>query len=186
MIGPLPNPPPLRKGGNSRSYRYSSLVRCERGGCYSYTIFAAALGLIERLVGLLEDIRTGMKIPANRRYAEAHGNHDALVLVHERMLLYPFANSLGHVSSLLGAGTREHNDEFLSTEPAGKVTLTQAAGFYRAAYAGKHVVAAIMAIGVVDLLEVVDIEQHYGDIRMQRFRALELDLENFRDIFAIE
>jgi len=42
-----------------------------------------------------------------------------------------------------------------------------------------------VSVGVVDLLEVVDIEQHHGDIRMQSLGTLELDLEDFGDIFPI-
>ena len=60
------------------------------------------------------------------------------------------------------AGVREQDEELLAAEPAGEVAVPQH-GLERRADRGQHLVALAVAVLVVDLLEVVQVEHDHGE-----------------------
>src|SRR3954451_7796444 len=81
--------------------------------------------------------------------------------------MHRLAQVLGDAHGAGAIGVRQHHDELLATAAAGEVAAAQLAA-HEGAQCREDLVAALVAEGVVDLLEVIEVQQ---DRRHRRQRA---------------
>ena len=89
-------------------------------------------------------------------YAEARG--DRLLDAGHRGLCDQGADLLGDRGGVFGAGVGQQHEELLAAVASGEVALAHA-GDECGSDGGEHVVAGAVTVGVVDLLEVIEVEQ---------------------------
>jgi hypothetical protein len=91
----------------------------------------------------------------------------------EAQRLDPRAHALGEVEGALEIGAREDDGELLAAVAGRLVDLARLLAQHRG-HRGEHPVAGLVAVGVVDRLEVVDVEHDQADARLEAPRALDL------------
>jgi len=130
----------------------------------SSTRFGPALGGVQGPIGGA-DQRVGIAaVVGQGGHAEA-GRHPQLK-VGEDDGLHGGPYLLGHRPRLLLAGVRQQDEELLAAVAADEVALAQRRAQGRR-HRGQDLVAAAVAVGVVDVLEVVQVE-HGGRQRQHR------------------
>ena len=77
----------------------------------------------------------------------------------ERLRLYGGAHALGDSGGDDERRVRHHDDEFLAAEPADEIGAAHDAA-HALGEMLQHLVAGVMAVGVVDRFEMVDVEHH--------------------------
>jgi hypothetical protein len=80
------------------------------------------------------------------------------------------ADLLGDDGGVFGAGVGEQDEEFLAAVAPGEVAVAHARG-ERAGDGGQDVVAGAVSVGVVDSLEVIEVEQDGGERAAASLRA---------------
>ena len=128
-----------------------------RAGRHLDTVAAGGLGRIQRAVGGLEQRAVGDVGARSGADAQRHVHLQAARVLGGDAP----AQALGHAAALLQVDTREDDQELLPADAVGELERPQLAAD-RARYVAQHVVAARVAVRVVDLLEVVDVQ---GDQR---------------------
>ena len=110
-----------------------------------------------------------------RRHAEAGGHAQDAVAVEQRQrqLLDPCAHALGQVVGAVEVGAGEDDRELLAAVAGGLVDLARGLAQHPG-HLAQDDVALLVAVGVVDVLEVVDVEQHERQRLAEALGALDL------------
>ncbi|MNT76826.1 hypothetical protein D3C72_2158780 [compost metagenome] len=69
-------------------------------------------------------------------------------------------DALGQVQRLVQPQPRQQQAEFLAADAAGDIAFAQHF-FQRVAQRGQHQIAGVVAVAIVDLLEVVEVQHQY-------------------------
>ena len=116
--------------------------------------FGGLLGRVESLVGCLGDLRRC--IP---RCAGSRADTDARRAPREAEPGRGELEALAELDRPLGVAIEQQRDELITPGAGEKVGGAEFGGHHRRE-AGQQLIAGVMAMGVVDLLEVVDIDGH--------------------------
>jgi hypothetical protein len=109
-----------------------------------------------------------------RRHADRDRHRQHLpVRHHEGLVGHAGADALGHHAGAFEVGVDQQHHEFLAAEAAQRVRHAQLGLDARRDFA-QHVVAGLVAMAVVDLLEMVDVDVHARDLVSLAARAPDL------------
>lgn len=126
-----------------------------------YTVLAGLLGLVHRLIGTSDQV-FGLFILSAQCHAGAEGDQDALVVVQEELLGQVALQALHGLYGSFQAGIGQYDEELLTAVTS--YCIGRAQRFFNdfcQVYQGA--VASQVSEGVVQLLEVVDVEQGDAD-----------------------
>jgi hypothetical protein len=131
------------------------LLDFDRQRCRYDLVSARDLRLVQAAV---RELHEGLsRITRTERAAYADRDADVLTRGGERIRRCGVPNSLGHLDRTLEIGARQHDQELLATPPTRDVAGPQF-GAQAVGECAQHQVAGRMTVGVVDVLEVVDVE----------------------------
>ena len=94
------------------------------------------------------------------------------LLDRERFAGDPPAQTFGHHGGDRHVGFRHHDDEFLAAIAAGEIDIADRLADAQRELA-QHIVAGIVAVAVVDRLEIIDVEHQHRDRLAARGRLLD-------------
>src|SRR5205823_5631239 len=141
------------------AFRLISGARLLKGPdlCVSFDpVLALLLGLVQGAIGLAKELALPLAGPM-LGHAEAAGDPErGPVAAVERALPEGGPDALGELGAALLVRSREEEDELLAAPAAGEVGLAQRAA-QDARKLAQDVVACVVAVPVVDLLEVVQV-----------------------------
>ena len=124
-----------------------------------HAVAAGLLRGVERAVGRREQRLRVAAVSRPDRDAEAGGERDARALEHEAVLLERRAQPLRRPVRVLGVGAGQDHHELLAAVAGRLIALAQVLVEQPRERAQRRV-ARRMAVGVVELLEVVEVEDH--------------------------
>jgi hypothetical protein len=156
----------------TRSGATTAAYRAGRPGA-DRAVLAAALGLVQRRVGRGDQ---GLLVgrAGRHRDAEAGGRaNPAAADKRDRHAGDAPANPLGDALGLDQVRTRQHHGQLLAAVP-GHMTAVAHGGLDGPRHRAQDLVPALVAVAVVDLLEVVDVDHHEADRRAEPRRTREL------------
>ncbi|KGC54198.1 hypothetical protein DO65_5959 [Burkholderia pseudomallei] len=133
------------------------------------------LRAIEQLVGGAQDFVDGVAVAPVLRHADAHGHGRVLAVDAERCVRDRGPHPLGDAARRVGEHARQQHHEFLAAD-ARDVVVRANRGEALAHEIAQHDVADLMAVVVVDRLEVVEIEREQRERGAVAFRARDLRL----------
>ncbi|HEY2897389.1 MAG TPA: hypothetical protein VGJ12_09655, partial [Gemmatimonadaceae bacterium] len=141
------------------------------------TIPSGRLGDVERIVGGLHELLPGVNTRVGKcRHAGADAARQHAPLVFELMRLYLLTRAFGERHPGVEHGARKKDHEFLSPVTADPVDV--ACGVLEELRElGEHEIADLVAVRIVHLLEVVDVEHDDGQRLVQAGRVLEHFIE---------
>src|SRR5262249_25683877 len=121
----------------------------------------AALGLVEGGVGALDELGGALQTTRSfhRRDAPARGEAELAPGGRQPLRRDARAQALGGDERAVGVGPRQNGQELLATDAPGQIARPERRA-QEIAERDQHLVAARVAVRVVDLLEVIDVERH--------------------------
>jgi len=146
-----------------------------------------ALGLVQAHVGGVQQVvggGVGVLRQAGDPHADGHGDRPPVVDRH-RELLDAQAQPLGHHAGDVDVRRAHQQGELLAADTGQHVVLAQHLGEL-AGDLDKHLVAGLVAPGVVDLLEMVDIEHADGQRAAAAARERQLAAQLLVEVQAVE
>jgi hypothetical protein len=125
-----------------------------------YAITSGCLGLIKSVVGTLQQLRAAITAFSGRGDADAdrHGHLHAPYPDIERLPRDRQAQPFGDRGRYGAIGVRHNHDKFFAAQSGDQINTSDAV-HCSAGKLAQHVISRSMAIGIVDLLEVVDVKQ---------------------------
>src|SRR5574340_587237 len=133
-----------------------------------HPVAAAMFGLIERLVCSGDHPVGQLMIPRSRAFGRQHGYSDRdgeIDRMSGRRIYVLFCNAAAYpfrdLAGMVHVGLRQEYDKLLSAIAGDRVAHPQL-GLDEVGHAHQHFIARLMAIAVVDALELVDVEEHAG------------------------
>jgi len=142
-------------------------------------------GVIDGAVGAAEGAFDGQFAGAVLGDADAGGNGNFLVVVNEYALAYELAQSLGDNDRALDICFGQQRHEFLAAPSAENIDRAQRVAAQRRE-ALQGFIACRMAVGVVEFLEVVEVEHHDGERAVVTVGALAFLIGQRREFAAVE
>ena len=163
-----------------RQQRERAFVGIDVGGIdHDDTVAPGAFGTVERAIGALEQFAIMRAALGNGR-GHAHADrHDPARrrFVRDRKLFHRRAQAFRHFRCAARFGVGDHDPEFLAAVPREAIGRAHHAFFARARDPAQTRIALRMSVGVVVVLEVVDIEQGDRDRPLRADRAGPLTVE---------
>src|SRR5215470_689640 len=146
---------------NSRSP--TGVVGKNFGGGLHHAVTAGKLRRVEGDIGALEHaIDRILRLPAT--HAKTAGDLEAAVWTLELQIFHPRAQSIGGAHGALDRLALQHESKLFSTQPANDGGF--ASGGLR--YGAQYFVTDVMAVDVVDLLEMVDVHHNRRHVGWRR------------------
>lgn len=142
-------------------------------------VAAGVFGDVEALVGdAVEGVGIEILVKPRRGDADRHRAAEQVILLAQRegFLGHRRADALGHPERAGGRGFRQDDAELFAAGARAEVGLAQAGGD-DAGDALQHLVADLVAVIVVDVLEVIHVDQQYRQIAVAAADALQLVLQ---------
>src|SRR5437868_3650057 len=125
-------------------------------------VLAGPLRPVERRVGRGEDV-LGREAVSGDGDPEAGADGDRLAMPGQQQTSVDILpNPLGQVHGTVEVGARQHEHEFLPTPAAGEIDVADPL-FQRLGKLAQDDVPGRMSEAIVDVLEVVEIRDHYGE-----------------------
>ena len=122
------------------------------------------LGVVHQHVGQGQHVLGALGRAGEGDHADAGGDPAVDALERAAVGAHPLDHGIGDLLRGLAVGVGQQDGELVTTEPGDEVLLAQRPPQHRR---GRHdqLVAGVVAPGVVDLLEVVEVEQQQGAAR---------------------
>ncbi len=114
-----------------------------------------------------------------------HGPRALAPLGLEVFLLDHLAHLLGHRDGAVLVGIGQQQDELLAAEARDRIDLAQVAP-QDLSDAFQDLVAFDVEVGIVVLLEVIDIEHHHGEFALEAHGALPFHLQHLLEVAPVE
>ena len=137
-----------------------SSARCLGGDAVGSThdpIATTLFSLIQSTVGFLDPCLLARSLVG----ADAATDGDAKRIDRPAQIRDGDADALGDLPADVGVGIGQNHEEFFAAVTAEDIAIA-AMGARRCRHSRQHVVADAMSKGIVDLLELVEIEQDHG------------------------
>ena len=147
-------------------------------------VSAAALGLVEALVGALHEVGRVLDVLGPLGHADGDRDRDLGALEPEGRALDRAPELLGEVNRALERDLGHDHRELLAAGPRGHVVAAHLVAHQRAELA-EHRVAREVAEGVVDLLEVIDVEEDQREAARVAAGAGGLALERLVEVALV-
>ena len=145
---------------------------------------ALALGQVHRLVGVADQV-LGRRLATGADRDADTGRDGGVVSVDAERVLQRRLDPLGHRDRVTHVGNvLEQDRELVSTESRDRV-LGPYAGLDPLGHRRQQPVAGVVTVGVVDRLEVVEVEEQHRDRGLAAVRALERVREPVREQRAV-
>ncbi len=119
------------------------------------------LGVVHGRIGVRHQFAFGGGIGGVHRDAQAGGDVQVMPIDLER-LAHAGDDALGHHGGIFGHIQLEHDDELIAAQPREGVLPAQQAA-YALAYFDQQLVAELVAVGIVDGLEAVQVAEHHRE-----------------------
>src|SRR5437016_1237109 len=152
------------RGGSSCRRPVSGTFRTLRGVRH-HAVATSTLGAIERLIGKLEQGRGiigSTEACDTDRYGERHAAGTALE--GKRLARHSSPQPFRHNGPNRKIGFRHHDDEFLAAVAAGQVDAADRLAYPERKLA-QHLIASIVAMRVVDRLEIINVQDQQSQWR---------------------
>ena len=123
--------------------------------CIFSVVLAVALAFIKAFIGLAYDLVddiVGSTLADT--YRHCYGKHS--IVLGKLLLTYQGHYLIGEKAPLFKLLIGDNKEEFLSAPPCGTAAVREIIR-YDLGYGGEHAVSEIMTVGIIDLLEIVDI-----------------------------
>ena len=147
-------------------------------------VLALALGLVHRRIRAGKQVVDAFIFGSEAGQALADGDAERLAVMAEAQPLNLPLQALGHLHGHVRRATGEHRGEFLAADPPEHIAATQrptpALGDPL-----QHVVAFLVAVGVVDHFEVIDVQQQERQRRALLSRLFEFVVGAFEEMPAV-
>src|SRR4051812_22684298 len=152
----------------------------------AYGVLPAALGAVERGVRLGDQRLLVLRALGHRRDAEARGDRQRLVSVQalDAELLDGLAHALGGQLRALQIGLGQDHGHFLAAVARGLVDVARQLSQHARDLAQDDV-SLLVAVGVVDRLEVVDVEHDQRDRLVEAAGTLDLARERVVEVAQV-
>ena len=154
-------------------------------------VATAVLGLVERLVGRGHQLLGQARMVLAGRLLRQHGQADGDRHRQRRALGggqrrsgHGGADALGDLAGMALGGLGQQRDELLATVAGNGVAGAQLA-VDQPPHPAQHVIATLVAMGVVDALEAIDVQEHAGQGMAMPPRLRDLDLAAVLEVAAV-